>query len=93
MTNLKKILITTESREIFIVRVKGKNVIQRFCPDCAAESEILTLDEAVSLSNVPMKKLIRLIETGAVHSLETESGHWLVCAASLLNAGNFPKSD
>ncbi len=83
MTNAKKILITTESHEIFIVRMNGKSHIRGFCPNCTFEVEILTLDEAVSFSAKHTRELIRQIETDAVHSIETTSGHLLVCQNSL----------
>ena len=83
MTNLKKILITTESREVFIVRIQGGSNISGFCAVCATEVKLLTLDEAVSFSAMPTRALIRQIESGAIHSVETASGHLLVCRHSL----------
>lgn len=85
MTNLKKILITTESHEVFIVRMGGSSNIQGFCPDCAEEVGLLTLDEAVSFSARSTRELLRQIECAAVHSIETASGHLLVCRRSLVN--------
>ncbi len=84
MKNAKKILITTESHEIFIVRVNRRSNIRGFCPDCAEEVELLTLDEAVSVSTRKTRELIREIEADAVHSIETLSGHLLLCRRSLL---------
>jgi hypothetical protein len=83
MAITKRILITTESSEIFIVRLNGESVIRAFCADCATESAMLTLDEAVTFSNRSARELMRQTETGAVHSLETASGHLLVCQQSL----------
>jgi hypothetical protein len=83
MTNLKKILITTERREVFIVRPNGGSRIRGFCPRCAEEVALLTLDEAVSFSACRTRELIRRIECDAVHSVETSSGHLLVCRNSL----------
>ena len=83
MTNSKRILITTESREIFIVRFKGKSNLRGFCRDCAAETELLTIDEAVSFAETSARELIRLVDSGAAHAIETASGHLLVCQNSL----------
>jgi hypothetical protein len=83
MTNLKKILITTESHEVFIVRLAGGSNIQGFCALCAEETVLLTLDEAVSFSALHTRELLRQIECAAVHSVETASGHLLVCRRSL----------
>lgn len=83
MTNAKRILITTESREIFIVRMNGKSDVQRFCETCAAETSMLTFDESVSAAGKTAREMIRQIEAGAIHSAETASGHLLVCQNSL----------
>ena len=83
MTNAKRILITTESREIFIVRINGKSNVWGFCEICAAETEMLTLDESVCAAGKSARELIHQIESSAIHSLETASGHLLVCQNSL----------
>lgn len=83
MTNLKKILITTESQEVFILRMNENSNIRGFCADCEKEIRFLTLDEAVNFSALPTRELIRQVERGAVHSVETASGHLLICRNSL----------
>lgn len=83
MTNLKKILITTESHERFIIRVNGASDISGFCPHCASQVRLLTFDEAVSFSARHARALIREIERDRVHSVETSSGHLLICRVSL----------
>ncbi len=85
MPNTKKILITTESREIFIARRGEQRTIRGFCETCAAEVEMLPLDEAVSFTGKSTLELIRLTEAGAIHPTETASGHLLVCQNSLKN--------
>ena len=83
MTNTKKILITTESREIFIVRINGKEIFRGYCESCAAEAEMFDLNSAVSFSGLGARELIRQIEAGTIHSSEIASGHLLVCRNSL----------
>ncbi len=86
MTKPKKILITTDSREIFILRAKGKSEIRGFCADCGRETEMLSLDEAVSFSGIRTLEICRQISEGGggkIHFLETASGHLLVCRDSL----------
>ena len=83
MTNLKKILITTESHEVFIVRANGGSNIRGLCPNCLREVALFTLDEAVSFSARRARELIRQIERNAVHAVETASGHLLICQNSL----------
>ena len=79
----KKILVTTKQHEVFIVRRNPRNIIQGFCPECEKEVGLLTLDEATSTTGRRTRDLIQLVEKGLVHSLETESGHWLICLNSL----------
>lgn len=86
MTNLKKILITTESHEVFILRMKADSKINGFCVLCKKDVPLFTLDEAVSFSALSTRELIRQIESGTIHSIETASGHLLICRSSL-NSG------
>lgn len=86
MTNAKRILITTESREIFILRRGEQQINIGFCETCQAETEMLTLDEAVSLTGESTRDLFRRIEAGAIHPTEIASGHLLVCQNSLKNS-------
>ena len=83
MPNTKRISITTDTSEIFIVRAKGKNAIRGFCFECAAESEMLTLDETVSLSGIATLEIVKQIGEKQIHFLETASGHLLICRKSL----------
>ena len=83
MTNTKKILITTESREIFIMRANGKSDVRGFCDACAAEVDLTTLDRAVSLSGLTTIEIVRRVETGEMHFWETASGHLFICKKSL----------
>ncbi|MGH9900487.1 MAG: hypothetical protein ACRD68_01470 [Pyrinomonadaceae bacterium] len=82
-TKAKKILITTESREVWIVRRRGGESVRGFCPRCAAEVEFLTLDTAVALAGVGSRQIHRWIEGGRVHFAETPAGSVLICPRSL----------
>ena len=82
MTFAKKILISTESREIFVLRT-GKNVIARqFCASCMRDCEMLTIDQAVSVSGIGTKEIIRLAN-GSLHAIETDTKHLMICFASI----------
>lgn len=81
----KRISITTERSEIFTIRFRGETAVRGFCAQCAEETEILTLDQAVSLAAANTREVIRRIDAGQIHALETASGHLLICGASLQN--------
>lgn len=79
----KKISITTVSREILIVRTNEGQSSQRFCADCATETEMVDINSAVTIFEVGTRELMRLAEVGLMHSIETEGGHLLICLNSL----------
>jgi len=85
MTNSNKFLVTTASSEIFILRRGLQKAIRGFCEICEAETEMLDLNLAVNVFPLGMREIIGQIETGAIHSTETTSGHLLVCQDSLQN--------
>ena len=83
MASKKKILITTTSHEILFARRLRNSLIERFCPECQEKVEMMTLDEATSKTGISTRETFRLIEDHQVHSIETTSGHLLICLNSL----------
>jgi hypothetical protein len=79
----KKISITTVSREILIVRTNEGQNRKKFCADCAIETEMVDINSAVTIFGVGTRELMRLAEIGLIHSIETGSGHLLICVNSL----------
>jgi len=91
MTNAKKILITRESHETFILRINSKNRAFGFCPQCDSEAEIVSLDEAVSICGLRTTDLVGKVEDLTIHAIETEGGHLLFCRESLEEYGGTGK--
>src|SRR5690349_10244620 len=85
LVNAKKIFITTESHEVFVLRTGQRELAFGNCRECGNEVQILTLDGAISLSGIRTAELVRLAETNTVHSIETSTGHLLICKESLEN--------
>lgn len=56
-----------------------------FCEICETETELLDLNLATTIFRLSGREIVRRIETGAFHSMETESGHLLVCQNSIKN--------
>jgi hypothetical protein len=81
--NAKKIVITTVSSELLIVRPLGRSVNDQFCTRCGVDVEMLTLDAAVTLSAITTRMIFSHTESGAVHSAEDANGHLLICRPSL----------
>ena len=82
MTRAKKILITTESHEIFTLHVNSDRGAAGFCQACNAEVEMLSLEQAVARTQIHTRDLVRLVDAQEIHAVETVSGHYLVCAVS-----------
>ena len=95
MTRAKKILITTESHEIFTLHVNSGRGAVGFCRLCDADVEMLSLEQAVTLTRIHTRDLVRLMDSHEVHAIETESGHYLVCADSARDhlAGKLERSE
>lgn len=82
-TKAKKILITTESREVWRIRQGTKNSERRYCSECAQEVDFITIAGALAISRVGSRQIHRWIESGCVHFAETLEGSVLICPYSL----------
>ena len=82
MSNSKKILITTCSTEVFFVKRSNCPVLS-YCPVCRAERQMLAIDEAVTFLRKNTRDMIAYAESGALHSIQTISGHLVFCRESL----------
>jgi hypothetical protein len=81
--NTKKYLITTEKREVCIIRNGQHNLLNSFCDECGAITEMLNLDIATTQTGIRTREIFRLIEIGEIHSIETEKGLLIICKNSL----------
>jgi hypothetical protein len=79
--NRKKYLITTEKYEVTIVQ--RTQVLYKYCAECKTNVEMLMLDAVTSTTGKRTREVFQLIEHHLVHSIETESGHLVVCRNSL----------
>jgi hypothetical protein len=80
--NTKKYLITTEKHEVCIVK-SGYQTQMYFCEKCGFSSEFISLDAATTQSGVRTGELFKLVEFEKLHSIETATGHLLICKSSL----------
>jgi hypothetical protein len=85
-TNAKKLLITTEKHEVFIMRLGTIETVTGYCEWCQEEVEMLTLDSAVRVSGITGQQIVRQIANNQTHSIETLNGHLLLCRKSLLQS-------
>lgn len=86
--NTKKILIETESREVFRLRIIGPEIARLYCEHCEKVEETLDLNSAADISGAAARELLQRVESGELHSPEDASGHLLICRRSLERAIN-----
>ena len=79
----KRTVITSRTHETFVVRWEKAESRKTFCAACAAEVEMLSVEEAVAVSGLRAREIFRLIESGTIHFIETNDGLMFVCLNSL----------
>ena len=86
MSQNKRTIIRTETREIWTVRRRGKSNLTFWCDKCRTQAEWLSLIEMSRLSGITVKEILNLIKAGLIHSLVTAEGQPAACANSLVAA-------
>ena len=81
----KKTEIWIETREQIIVRSLPVKFYAT-CLDCQTETVFLAPEHAAAINNISLREIFRLVEGGAIHFLETETGATLLCFISLSQA-------
>lgn len=78
----KQTKITIESDSLLILR--GRNSGCAWCPQCAAEADMITLENTAVISNMEKTALEEWLNSGELHSLQAVDGSTLICLNSLL---------
>ncbi len=81
MAICKKIIITTQSREVVVIRSSRR--ITGFCLICNAERGLTTLDDASTITFRGTRNIIAEIDTGVLHAVENNDGRLFICTTSL----------
>ncbi|MGQ0542255.1 MAG: hypothetical protein ACT4O9_10470 [Blastocatellia bacterium] len=79
----KKILITTEQHEVTVIRRSDPGTAEAYCPFCDRHVEVVSIDAAMSLTNLRMRELAGLMESGAIHVVSAPDSRLLLCHDSL----------
>jgi hypothetical protein len=87
MSQNKRTIIRTETREVWVVR-RGKSKRTLWCEECRTHAEWLSLLDTARLSGFTLKEITGLIKTGLIHFQETTEGESVACANSLIAALN-----
>ena len=80
--------IVTETERKFSIAIR-RAPVRFFCARCDAQSEMLSINVAANRTGKIWREIVGLIESGGLHSTETEAGEIYVCAASLTDENKF----
>lgn len=83
MQKTKEILITTETREVIVVRRQKIKNVKYFCPDCRAKSEMVSVSKAVADYNFEIREIVESVQSKKLHLLVTKNNQHLLCSNSL----------
>ena len=72
--------IFVETNRRFVIR-QPESAEQIACPNCA--EPMLAAEQIARILGVSQRRIFQLVETGAVHFAETETGILLICPNSL----------
>ena len=78
----KHMKITIETDSLLVLR--GRRALRAWCPQCAAESEMIPLDGIGVISNLLPREVEIWLEFEAIHQSQTIDGTSLICLNSLL---------
>jgi len=75
-------LIRVETHSVEVHRPLGREATL-FCSGCGEVVEMIGFDAAVARSGVSGLRMIEVIRTDEVHTIETQSGSLLICTRTL----------
>jgi hypothetical protein len=78
----KQTKITIETDSLLILR--SRNSVRAWCPRCAAEVEMIALENAGVISNLDRPALEEWLNSGNLHLSQAADGSVLICLNSLL---------
>jgi hypothetical protein len=78
----KQTTITIEKVSLLILR--GQSSRGAWCPICAAEGDMIALENAGVISNLDRRALEQWLNSGDLHRSQTADGSALICLNSLL---------
>jgi hypothetical protein len=78
----KQTRITIETDSLLMVR--GRSSRRAWCPRCAAEGEMIALENVGVISNLEQPALEEWLNSGELHRSQAADGSELICLNSLL---------
>jgi hypothetical protein len=78
----KQTKITIETESLLILR--GRSINRAWCPACAADREVIALEDIGVISNLERSALEEWLNSGNLHRPQTATGSTSICLNSLL---------
>jgi hypothetical protein len=78
----KQTKITIETDSLLILR--GRSSVRAWCPRCAAEVEMIAMEDVGVISNLDPHALEKWLHSEELHRLQAADGSPLTCLNSLL---------
>lgn len=86
----KQVNITFETDSLLVLR--GRAPLRAWCPECAAETEMIPLDGLGVVSNLPPAEVQTWMESEALHHATSPDGAPMICLNSMLKRVRREKS-
>jgi hypothetical protein len=86
----KQTKITIETDSLFVLR--GQSPLLAWCPQCAAEVEMIPLDGVGVISNLAPPEVEAWLQSETIHRSQAIDGTPLICLNSLLKRVQKPKT-
>jgi hypothetical protein len=82
-----KAAVTIETERLLVIQ-RSPGSVESWCGVCAAQVDMVGVQEAATIAGASERKIFQLSEAGAIHLAETEEGRAFFCVPSLLKIGN-----
>jgi hypothetical protein len=73
--------IFVETNRRFVIRQAEESAQQIACPNCA--EPMLAPEQIVQILGISQRRIFQLVETGAAHFVETNTGAMMICPSSV----------
>jgi hypothetical protein len=79
----KTTIITLETDSLLVLR--GRSSTRAWCPRCAADVEMLALEDTGVVSNLSQSEVEEWLNSSQLHRLQGPDGSTLICLNSLIS--------
>ena len=84
---IRKAAVTIETERLLVIQ-RSRGSVESWCALCAAQVDMVGVQEATTIAGASEREIFQLSEAGAIHFAETAEGRALFCIPSLLKVEN-----